>query len=94
MLLVRLGEKPAYMLGLALDLLSFAASVGALRALPLLSATPAARRSWPPGDALRERALAELDICVSLADPHGCPRGPLEIVEIERRRCIGEPAPN
>ena len=45
------------------------------------------------GDAIRERALAELDTCVPLADPHRCLRGPLEIIEIERRRCVGEPVP-
>ena len=43
------------------------------------------------GDAIRERALAELDACVPLADPHGCHRGTLEVIEIERRLCIGEP---
>ena len=36
------------------------------------------------GDAVSERALAELDTGVPLADPHGCRRATLEVIEIER----------
>ena len=36
------------------------------------------------GDAISERALAELDAGVPLADPHGGRRATLEVIEIER----------
>ena len=42
-------------------------------------------------DAISERALAELDADIPLADPHGCRRGTLKIIEIERRTRIGKP---
>src|SRR5262245_48992495 len=43
------------------------------------------------GDALRERALAELAARVPLANPHGRFRGSFEIIERERSSCIDEP---
>ena len=43
------------------------------------------------GDALRERALAELDACVPIANPHGRFRGSFEVIELEWSFCIDEP---
>ena len=42
-------------------------------------------------DAIGERSLAELDTHVPLTDPNACDRATLEVIEIERLVCIGEP---
>ena len=46
-------------------------------------AKPAARRYLFIADALGEGALAVLDAGVPVAEPHGCRRSALEVIEIE-----------